>query len=50
MIKQAEEREKEAEKEVKLTAAEMLKLREKKLEDKKKAQVRVDCAVHRGAC
>ncbi|GJN93635.1 hypothetical protein Rhopal_006692-T1 [Rhodotorula paludigena] len=38
VIKQAEEREKEAEKEVKLTAAEMLKLREKKLEDKKKAQ------------
>lgn len=39
-MRQAEEREKELDKEVKLTAAEMLKLREKELEEKKKKQVR----------
>lgn len=40
VVKQAEEREKELDKEVKLTAAEMLKLREKELEEQKKQQVR----------
>uniref|UniRef100_A0A0K3CB28 Uncharacterized protein n=1 Tax=Rhodotorula toruloides TaxID=5286 RepID=A0A0K3CB28_RHOTO len=38
VVKQAEEREKELDKEVKLTAAEMLKLREKELEEQKKQQ------------
>ncbi|BGO94455.1 hypothetical protein JCM10020v2_006158 [Rhodotorula toruloides] len=38
VVRQAEEREKELDKEVKLTAAEMLKLREKELEEKKKKQ------------
>ncbi|BGP34620.1 hypothetical protein JCM10296v2_006442 [Rhodotorula toruloides] len=38
VVKQAEERENELDKEVKLTAAEMLKLREKELEEKKQQQ------------